>query len=184
MLLEPSEWANRAWRPPRLTILGDAGGIGGRIKGEGLSLAPFGGGGNQFFSERSFSGATRAERTRSEKILDFRPSRKWRKVSPSTPIFAISGLQFSTQDQFFRPSPEHFQLVKISKPQKIYFLEFLHQLHSKKASFQPYFLNFRGTISHRRPLIWPQHRYFPASMDVSDMIQALFLVDQTFHPTC
>ena len=58
--VQPSERASWARQPPRLNNFGRCGSIGGWIKGEGLSLAPFGGGGNQFFSERSFSGATRA----------------------------------------------------------------------------------------------------------------------------
>merc|ERR1712020_213250 len=43
--VQPSERANRAWRPPRHNIFGRCGSIGGRMKGRGLPLSPLQGGG-------------------------------------------------------------------------------------------------------------------------------------------
>ena len=43
--VQPSERANRAWRPPRHNNFGRCGSIGGRMKGRGLPLSPLQGGG-------------------------------------------------------------------------------------------------------------------------------------------
>ena len=69
--LQPSERGNWDGRPPRHNNFGRCGSIGGWIKGEGLSLAPFGGGGNHLLPERSAAERPRAERQRSEKIFEF-----------------------------------------------------------------------------------------------------------------
>ena len=95
--LQPSERANWAGRPPRHNNFGRCGSIGGWIKGEGLSLAPFGGGGNHLLPERSDP-----ERSGSgaRKFWNFGLRERGENALPGPPFFQFRGSHIPLKTTF------------------------------------------------------------------------------------